>query len=125
MPLTTLTGSAQVAAIDLTVPYFGLWPLQSSSFTGFGAIVPVVTALAVVAAVAAPAVPVRLSWQMTATPIAGMTSSCHFRLRAGGDPGPNLGDDSRPDQGMRICDPSRSRVPPVPVRPPGPPVTPV
>ena len=73
----------------LTVPYSGLQPLQSSSLTGLGATAPVATALAVVAAVAAPAVPVRLSWQMTAMPIAGTSSSRHFRLPAGGDPRPD------------------------------------
>ena len=67
-----------------------------------------VLAVAVAAAVAAPAVPVTLSWQTTAMPIAGTSSSRHFRPRAGGDPRPDLADDSRPDQGMRMCDPSRS-----------------
>ena len=116
LPLTILIGSVhRLPASFLTVPYFALQPLQSSSLTGFGA-TPVTAAFAVVAAVAATE-PVTLSWQMTARPIAGTSNSRHFRLPAGGDP--------RPAQGMRMCDPSRSRVPPVPVRPPGPPVTPV
>ena len=83
-----------------------------------GATVPAAGAvLAVVAAVAAPAEPVRLSWQTAAKPIAGTSSSRHFRLPVGGDPRPELADDPHADQGVRMCDPSRSRVPSVPVRP--------
>ena len=64
----------QLLARSLTLPNFGLQPLQSTSLTALGATAPVATVvavLAVAAAVAAPAVPVRLSWQMTARPIAG------------------------------------------------------
>jgi hypothetical protein len=61
--------------------------------------------------------------QTTAMPITGTSSSRHFRLPASGDPRPNLVDDPRHAQGIRMCDPSRSRVPPVPVRPLGLPVT--
>src|SRR5215831_16422404 len=110
-PLTILSGSTQVAAVARTVPYFGLWALQSTSLTALGAMLPAVAALAVVAAAAAPAVPVRLSWQMTARPIAGISSARHLRLPAAGDPRPEL-DGLRPDQGMRMCDPYRSCVPP-------------
>ena len=83
-----------------------------------GATVPAAGAvLAVVAVVAAPAEPVRLSWQTAAKPIAGTSISRHFRLPVGGDPRPELADDPHADQGVRMCDPSRSRVPSVPVRP--------
>src|SRR6185437_2057601 len=98
---------------------------QSSSFTALGLTPPEVPVFAVAAAVAAPAAPATLSWQTTATASAGTISSSHFRLALGGDPRPDFVDAPRPDQGIRMCDPSRSRVPPVPVRPPGPPVTPL
>jgi hypothetical protein len=42
---------------------------------------------------------------MTATPIAGTSSSRHLRLAPGGDPLPSLADDRRDDQGVRMCDP--------------------
>ncbi len=58
------------------------------------------------------------------SPKYGTSSSRHFRPPVG-DPRLNLVGDPRPAQGIRMCDPSRSRVPPVPVRPPGPSVTPV
>src|SRR5690348_7851287 len=80
---------------------------------------PAVTALAVLAVVAAPAVPIRLSWQMTATPIAGISSARHLRLPADGEPRPEL-DRLNPDQGLRMCDPYRSFVPPAPVPSPRP-----
>jgi hypothetical protein len=54
-------------------------------------------------------VPVMLSWQMTAMPIAVMSSSRQLRLLAGGDPLP-VRVEIRPDQEMRMCDPSRSYV---------------
>ena len=121
LPLTTLIGSVHRSpASFLTVPYFALQPLQSSSLTALGATAPVAAVVAVfvvAAAVAATAEPVTLNWQMTAKPSAGTSSSRHFRPPAGGDPRPDLLDDPRPAQGMRMCDPSRSRVPPVPVRP--------
>src|SRR5713226_5965649 len=106
-----------------TVPYFGLQPLQSSSFTELGATL--VTAVVLVARVAAPALPVMVIWQMTAAPIAGTSSSRHLRPAPGGDPLPSLAADRRDDQGVRMRDPSRSRVPPVPGRPLAPAVTPV
>ena len=100
----------------LTVPY--LAPAVAVKLVDrIGAMLTVIAAFAAAEAVAAPAVPVKLSWQMTATPIAGTSSSRHFRPPAGGDPRRNRVDDPRPAQGMRMCDPSRSRVPPVPVRP--------
>ena len=89
-PLTTVTGSVQVTRELPDRAYFGLQPLQSTSLTGLGAMLPVVAAFAVAEAVAAPAVPVKLSWQMTATPIAGTSNSRHFRPPAGGDPRRNL-----------------------------------
>src|ERR1700755_1577390 len=96
-------------AIFLTVPYFGLQPLQSSSLTALGATAPVATVVAVLAEVDAPAGPVRLSWQMTAAAIAGPRSSRHpLRPPPGGDPCPDLVDDLRADQGERIAIPSRS-----------------
>src|SRR5208282_704415 len=77
-PLTILIGSVHRSpASFLTVPYFALQPLQSSSLVGFGATL-VTAALAVVAAVAATE-PVTLSWQITARPIAGTSSSRHLR----------------------------------------------
>jgi hypothetical protein len=55
LPLTTLIGSVHSApASFLTVPYFLLQPLQSSSLTGLGATVP--GARAALATVEAPAV---------------------------------------------------------------------
>jgi hypothetical protein len=44
----------------------------------------------------------------------GTSSSRHLRRPVGGDPRPNLVEDPRDDQGVRICDPSRSRMPPAP-----------
>ena len=126
LPSTTLIGSVHVSpACFLTDPYFGLQPLQSTSLTGLGATAPAVSAFAAAVVVAAVAEPVRLRLQTTAMPITGTSSNRHFRLPASGDPRPNLVDDPRPAQGMRMCDPSRSRMPPVPVRPLGLPVTPV
>src|SRR3954469_24457267 len=58
-PLTTLTGSVQVAAIALIVAYLGLRALQSSSPALLGAMLPAVAALAVVATAAAPRAPPR------------------------------------------------------------------
>src|SRR5215472_15206353 len=95
-------------AIFLTVPYFELQPLQSSSLTGLGATAPVATVVAVLAEVDAPAGPVRLSWQMTAAAMAGTRSSRHLRLLSGGDPCLALVDDLRDDQGERMAIPSRS-----------------
>ena len=90
LPLTTLIGSVHRSpASFLTVPYFALQPLQSSSLTGFGATAPVAAVFAVVVAAVAAAEPVTLNWQMTARPIAGTSSSRHFRPPAGGDPRPD------------------------------------
>ena len=63
--------------------YCALWPLQSSSLALLGAMLPVVTAFGVVTAAAAPAVPVRLSWQTTATPIAGYQQEPPFPSSCG------------------------------------------
>ena len=124
LPFLMLMGSVHRSpASFLTVPYLALQPLQSSSLTALGATAPVATVVAVVAvfaavaAVAATAEPVTLNWQTTAKPSAGTSSSRHLRPPAGGDPRPDLLDDPRPAQGVRMCDPSRSRVPPVPVPP--------
>ena len=40
LPLTTLIGSVQSAESFLTAAYFGLQPLQSTSLTGLGAMLP-------------------------------------------------------------------------------------
>src|ERR1035437_8680402 len=124
LPLTVLTGSVHRSpASFLTVLYCGLQPAPSSSFVALGVTVPAAPAagavLAVVEALATPVMPARLSWHMTATPSIGISSSRHLRQPADCAPRPNLGDERCPDQGIRICDPSRSRVPPVPVPPRG------
>ncbi len=64
LPFLMLMGSVHRSpASFLTVPYFGLQPLQSSSLTGLGATAPVATVVAVFAVVAAVAAtdPVTLS----------------------------------------------------------------
>ena len=94
LPFTILMGSVHRSpASFLTVPYFGLQPLQSSSLTALGATAPVAAVVAVfaaVAAVAATAEPVTLSWQMTAKPSAGTSSSRHFRPPAAAIPARTL-----------------------------------
>src|ERR1019366_1025343 len=67
----------------MTDLYCGLRPAQSSSFVGFGVTVPAAgAALAVVEALAIAVMPARLSWQTTATPSMGSSSSRHLRRPA-------------------------------------------
>jgi hypothetical protein len=90
--------------------------LQSISPILFG-LTPAFAVLALTAAsdaaVEAPAEPVRLIWQITAIPITGTSSSRHRRELAR-DFRPDGAELPRADQGMRMCNPYRSRVPPSP-----------
>ena len=121
LPLMTLIGSVHRAPASFATAWnFLLQPLQSSSLAELGATAPVATVVAVFAAAAeadAPAGPERLSWQTTATPIAGTSSSRHLRHPpGGGDPRPDLVEGLLDDQGERMAIPSAHARPPVPMR---------
>ena len=84
-------------------------------------------AAAAPAAEAPPAEAPAAGQNATTTPVqtAGTSSSRHLRRAVGGDPRPGSAADLRDDQDVRMGEPSRSRVPSVPGRPPWPTVTPM
>src|SRR5579875_2922938 len=111
-PLTTLIGSTHRSpASFLTAVYLALQPLQSRPPPVKPGVEGVTVAVVSAAALAAPTVlaaaePVRLSWATTAIPSTGTSSSHHRRHPPGGELLPDLAEDPRADQGVRMCDPS-------------------